>query len=201
MASEVEICNLALARLGDDATVSSLTPPEGSAQAGYCARFYPMARDSLLEMHPWKFATRRAHLSPSSAPAWDWRFSYAQPANTLRILAVLSPNAATEDVSQPYESEIDVSGNQIILTDVATATIRYITRVTDTTKFSPLFTDALSWLLASNLAGPVLKGDSGAAEAKRCMQTFNMLMGAARVSDANQRKDRDQHTPNWIGGR
>lgn len=201
MASEVEICNLALARLGDDATVSSLTPPEGSAQAGYCARFYPMARDSLLEMHPWKFATRRAHLSPSSAPAWDWQFAYAQPSNTLRILAVLNPNAATEDESQPYESEIDAAGNQIILTDLEKASIRYITRVTDTTKFSPLFTDALSWLLASNLAGPLLKGDAGAAEAKRCMQTFNMLMGAARVSDANQHKDRDQHTPNWIGGR
>ena len=40
MASEVEICNLALARLGDAATVVSIDPPEGSAQAEHCAMFY-----------------------------------------------------------------------------------------------------------------------------------------------------------------
>lgn len=51
MASEVDICNLALARLGDNATVASIDPPEGSAQAEHCARFYAIARDSLLEMH------------------------------------------------------------------------------------------------------------------------------------------------------
>ena len=60
MASEVDICNLALSHLGDTATIASLDPPEGSAQAEHCARFYPIARDSLLEMHAWGFATSRA---------------------------------------------------------------------------------------------------------------------------------------------
>ena len=60
MSSEVAICNLALAHLGDSATVASIDPPEGSAQSEHCARFYPIARDALLEMHAWKFATRRA---------------------------------------------------------------------------------------------------------------------------------------------
>ena len=50
MASEVDICNLALGHLGDNATVASLNPPEGSVQAQHCARFYPIARDALLEM-------------------------------------------------------------------------------------------------------------------------------------------------------
>ena len=58
MASEVDICNLALGHLGDNATVSSISPPEGSAQAEHCARFYPIARDALLEMHNWNFAMR-----------------------------------------------------------------------------------------------------------------------------------------------
>ena len=63
MASEVDICNLALAHLGDSATVASINPPEGSAQAEMCQRFYPIARDSLLEMHNWGFATRRKALA------------------------------------------------------------------------------------------------------------------------------------------
>ena len=68
MASVVDICNLALGHLGDPATVSSIDPPEGSAQAQHCARFYPIARDSLLEMHSWNFSTYRealAHLQPA----------------------------------------------------------------------------------------------------------------------------------------
>ncbi|NBQ76422.1 MAG: hypothetical protein EBU14_13895, partial [Acetobacteraceae bacterium] len=59
MASEVDICNLALANLGDTATVASINPPEGSAQSEHCSRFYPIARDTLLEMHNWNFSTRR----------------------------------------------------------------------------------------------------------------------------------------------
>ena len=60
MASDVEICNLALSHLGDTATVASIDPPEGSAQAEHCARFYPIARDALLEKHDWSWATRRS---------------------------------------------------------------------------------------------------------------------------------------------
>ena len=63
MASEVDICNLALGHLGDNATVSSISPPEGSAQAEHCARFYPLARDALLEMGYWNFAMRRVALA------------------------------------------------------------------------------------------------------------------------------------------
>ena len=60
MATEVDICNLALAHLGDDATIASIKPPEGSAQAEKAARFYPIARDTLLDMHTWNFAMKRA---------------------------------------------------------------------------------------------------------------------------------------------
>lgn len=62
MPSAVTICNLALAHLGDSATVSSIDPPEGSAQAEHCARFYPVALGLLLEAHPWNFATKRSRL-------------------------------------------------------------------------------------------------------------------------------------------
>ena len=49
MATEVDICNLALAHLGDDATIASIKPPEGSAQAEKSARFYPIARDTCCK--------------------------------------------------------------------------------------------------------------------------------------------------------
>ena len=74
MSSEVDICNLALSHLGDEASLASIDPPEGSAQADHCAKFYPIARDLMLEKHPWKFATRRVLLSPVDVDLWEMEY-------------------------------------------------------------------------------------------------------------------------------
>lgn len=201
MASEIDICNLALARLGDNATVASIDPPEGSPQAEHCARFYPMARDSLLEMHAWGFATWRVMLAKLAVDSRGWAFAYARPNDALKMLGVLPATAPNDGETQPYETESGANGASIILTNQENASARYIARVTDTTKFSPLFVDALAWLLASYLAGPVIKGDAGAAMARTCMQNFMLAFSKAQVSDANQRKVRPERVPTWIAGR
>jgi hypothetical protein len=201
MASEVDICNLALSRLGDRATIASIEPPEGSAQAEHCARFYPIARDSLLEMFPWKFAVRRARLARLAAESWVWRFAYAQPADVITLIAVLPPEAMSDAETQEFEVESGADGHPVILTNQPDACLRYIARVEDTTVFSPLFMDALAWLLASYLAGTVLKGDAGAAMAKTCLQSFLLALSNAKVSDANQRRGRPEHKPAWIAAR
>ena len=218
MASEVDICNLALARLGDTATVASLNPPEGSAQAEHCARFYPMARDSLLEMHPWGFSTRRISLALLSAGWPEWDYSYAQPNDAINILAVIPPSApddysvgfsidnqqtysAGNYTPQPFSCEVDADGNEVIYTDQENAVLRYTSRVSDTTKFSPLFTDALAWLLASYLAGPIYKGEAGAGAARSCLSAFNLVYSKAITSDANQRKVNPTQNVSWMAGR
>ena len=200
MASEVDICNLALAHLGDSATVASIDPPEGSAQAEHCARFYSVARNVLLEMHAWGFATKRKALAATAEDSFGWDFAYAAPAGSLKMLAVLPYGANSDDETQPYEIEAGDTSN-IILTDQETAVARFIMLVTDLTRWSPLALEALSWLLASYLAGPIYKGDAGAAMAKSCYQMFLIVFGKASTSDANQRKVRPDHTPGWIGGR
>lgn len=201
MSSEVAICNLALAHLGDSATVASIDPPEGSAQSEHCARFYPIARDALLEMHAWKFATRRARLAALEVDTFDWAFAYAEPTGCLRTLAVLSDTSASTAEGQPYETESSSSGASIIYTNQADAVLRYVVRVIDTTKFPPLFVDTLAWLLTSYLAGPVIKGDAGAAAGKSAYQNFLFALSLAKTSDANQRKLDLAHTPDWIANR
>ncbi|BCB27055.1 hypothetical protein SKTS_19410 [Sulfurimicrobium lacus] len=216
MASEVDICNLSLANLGDNATVTSLNPPEGAAQAEHCARFYPVARDSLLEMHSWSFATKREQLAQLGTGGTEWDYSYAQPSDALSIIAVLPPDA-TDDYSiglpnvptaasasyvpQAFSCEVDGSGNDVILTDQATAVLRYTSVVTDTTKFSPLFTVTLAWHLSSMLAGPMLKGDAGAAESKRCAAMMRAYLSLAIESDTKQRRIAPQHNVGWINRR
>lgn len=197
MASEVDILNLALARLGDNATVASIDPPEGSAQAEHGARFYPIARDSLLEMHPWGFATRRVVLAPLVTDTWNYQHAYASPADVITLLSVLPATAPNDDQSTIFETMAD----GVILTDEENATLRYVARITDTTKFPPLFVDALGWLLAAYLAGPVIKGDTGAQMGRAMMQSFMAALSAARASDSNQRHTRPTHTVPWLAGR
>jgi hypothetical protein len=201
MASVIEICNLALAHLGDTATVASIDPPEGSAQAEHCATFYPIARDAMLELHNWKFATRRAQLAQLDVETWSWSYAYAKPADALKIISVLPVGAGSDAESADHEFECSADGTPLILSNAEDASLRYIALVTDTTMFSPLFTMALSWQLASMLAGPILKGDVGAAEAKRCLATAQGFLTRAAVEDANQRKVTPVHTPAWMADR
>ncbi|MDZ7789733.1 MAG: hypothetical protein U5L08_04415 [Xanthomonadales bacterium] len=201
MASEVDLCNLALARLGDSATVSSINPPEGSAQAEHCARFYPIARDAVLESHPWHFATRRASLPLLDVPAWGWSFAYGLPNNSLVALAVLSPNSLSDAETQDFDIESTADGARVLYTNQDDATLRYVARVTDTSRFSPGFIEALSWLLASYLAGPLVKGNDGAKMAKSAYQQYAFIVAQAKATDANQRQVDLDHMPEWMSRR
>jgi len=233
--SEVTICNLALGHLGDTANIASLN--ERSRQAQLCARFYPVARNALLEMSTWGFATRRVKLALVSNPTLaiaqgvdpaaergTWKFAYALPNAVINAIAVL-PASAIDDyeaswrknfdgfpypveslgsgtyMPQPFAIETQPDGSQIVLTNTCDAVLRYTTLVEDTTKFGPLFTLALSWLLASMLAGPLIKGAEGAAAGTRCLAMFKSFEGMAESSDANQRKTDVQPSVSWIRGR
>lgn len=231
MASEVDICNLAVGHIGDAANIQSISPPDGSAQAEHCQRFYPIARDSLLELHNWGFATKRVALAPfASNPASGWAYCYAQPADLVNAISVLDP-AAQDDTSvgiptasqwtetplnnggvytpQPYQLEAAADGSDILLTNQSNAVLRYVARITDTTKFSPLFVETLTWSLAGLLAGPVMKGGEGAKMGASCrLIAFGQdgksgIFGRATASDANDKRSttRDRHQVSWINGR
>lgn len=206
MASEIDICNLALSHLGDTATVASINPPEGSAQAEHCSRFYPVARNAILEMHAWGFATKRIQLALLSSGWPEWNYAYAQPGDAVNILAVLPPSVTDDNVAvvqmpQPFSCEIDANDAEVIYTDQADAVLRYTAIITDTTKFSPLFITALSHHLAGMLAGPILKGDVGAAEAKRQEAMMQYYLTKAIESDASQRRVKIDHIPASIAAR
>jgi len=222
MASEVDIVNIALSHLGDTANVSSIDPPEGSAQAQHCARFYPIARDALLEMHTWSFATKRIVLPLLSNTLEQWKYVYQAPSDALNLIAVLAPDAM-DDYSQdlpvpytqvgivntgqglytpqPFEVETLQDGSSVLYTNQEEATLRYTAKITDPALFTPLFTSALTHLLASYLAGPILKGEVGRAEAKGQMALFQAFMAKATASDASQRRIIIKQSTPWMAGR
>ena len=223
MASEIDLCNIALSHLGDVATVASIDPPEGSAQAEHCARFYPLARDTLLEAHPWSFAMRRFVLAELANPWPQWAHAYARPADCLKVLAVMPKDATDDyqtaarypypaeqlapgalysaDVPQPYTCEVNGDGAAVIYSNQEDAMLRYIALVTDTTRYSYAFNMALTWSLASMLAGPIIKGDVGRAEAQRCAQFAQQWLLKAMALDAQQQQIDLTHSVGWIAGR
>ena len=48
------------------------------------------------------------------------------------------------------------------------------------------------------LAGPILKGDAGAAEAKRCLQMVSVYLPQAKEADANQYQLPITHKVVWM---
>lgn len=203
MSSAVEICNLALAHLGDSATVASIDPPEGSAQAEHCATWYPIARDNLLELHDWAFASVRVALAQLDNPFTQWQYAYARPSDAVRIIDVLAADATADySAGNPdFVTESDSNGNQLILTNQPDALARYTRIVTDTSKFSPLFRDTLGWYLASYLAGPVLKAETGINVGRASMQTAMGLLAAAKLSAAQQQRIVVPHSVPWLAVR
>ena len=206
--SEVDICNLALANIGETAKITSIDPPDGSAQASLCARFYPIARDSLIEMGSWSFSIKRKSLTATTNTRTEWAYAYTVPADVSGILS-LTMEGVLDDLAingvlspQKFVIELLPSGDRILYTNVEDAQIRYVAKITDTTLFTNTFNVALSWHLASMLAGPLIKGDVGAAEAKRCAQMATAwMMRAATHDTTTQAEIKPMHTPSWIGNR
>lgn len=202
MANAVDICNLALALLGDEATLSSIDPPEGSAQADHCARFYPMALDAMLDSHYWSFCTSRASLNLLTAtPAFGWTYAYAEPTNAINIISLFMAGSLDDQNPQQFEIESLADGTTVIYANIQNPIARYTLRVVDPAKFQPLFVDALVDKLASLLAGPVLKGDTGSKMALTYRNLFRDSLAQARASDAAQRRVNIRHNPDFLSAR
>lgn len=194
MASVVQLCNMALSHIGSEARVSSINPPDGSVEAGHCATFYDLARTELLEPGNWAFALKRDALAEVTNPSTTWAYAYAKPSNCLRALRILRPSIAAAVLTrnlafEPHTDDrggaaFDVEGD-VILTNEPDAVLLYVQDVTDSTKFPASFTSALSYLLASYLAGPIIKGNEGVRVGDAMRQRAMTLADIAATASAN----------------
>lgn len=213
MATVVDIANLALSRLGDRATVTSISPPEGSAQADHVARFWPIARDTALEAAPWRFATAREALTLTDYETGNWSYAYFLPTDCLLVRRVLPPTASTnssgifsaEEISDVWDIRFDIetddTGAKVLLTDQEDAVAVFTKRITDPSKFTTAFTDAVARLLESYLAGSVIKGQAGAKAAQLAYNAYAGLVARAAATEVGQSNTRRDYTPNAMAAR
>lgn len=186
--SEVTICNRALTRVGE-ARITSLD--DQTAAARLCKEIYPQVRDEELQSHPWNFARRRATLvALAQAPAFGWSAQYPLPDDYLRLLAL--NGVEVDQLSEEFEVEGYGDSDQVVLLcDADSAKIVYIKKVTDTSKFPPLFKKALSLSLAAEIATRIK--DSQSLVESIIAERERISMPRARVVDARESRGRRQN--------
>lgn len=185
MSSVVFICNLALTNLAKPTIVSI---DEESAEAAACKQYYAHVRDVMLQTYPWRFAAKTDALAEiTNAKEVRWGYAYQRPSDCLKVRRVSDENLAdylASDgalvVAGGYAHEIE---GQTIFCDVSPAYLLYTQRLTDPTKFSPAFIEALGWHLAVRLAMPLTRDPKIRADA------FNLavrMTATAAASDAGE---------------
>lgn len=164
--TDVDICNKAITKVNGN-RITALG--QDSKEGRLCALLYEQERDALLEEHPWNFAIGRQQLAQlSTAPAFEFDYAYSLPADAIRPLYMY-------DSTDRFKIE---SGN--LLTDENPVKLVYIKQVTDTSKFSPLFIDALATKLAAELA-KAIPNDSKLAE--RLLSELQLKLKSAKIRD------------------
>lgn len=214
MASEVDICNTALSHLGSDAQISSISPPDGSREAGYCKRFYPLARKEMIEQHNWSFALKRQRLAQVTNNSIGWLYAYALPGDCLKPVRVITAQLyanifqAPESYPAPIYASFDDSAqapytveDNVLYSNEPEAVLLYKRDVVDTSRFTPMFVNALSYMLASYIAGPIIRGKDGSSTAQGLRELARSIGSQAAISNSNMQSSTAGHTAGHLTAR
>ena len=157
MASQIQICNMALGYLNHGIRIAAID--EGSNEADQCSLYYEQALRSALRAAPWAFAKRYASLASLSSPvSTEWAFMYAYPSDGEAIRAIL-PRVLGFPPNK-WEIASTTANQKVILCNVPDAVACYTARIDDPTLLDAQFTSAFAWKLAAEIA-LVLTGNPG----------------------------------------
>lgn len=147
MASQLEIINAALSRIGANEIVSL---DEGTAEARIAGASWEIARRACLRDHPWNFAIKEAELNRLTGVApHQFKYAYRIPALCVRLLQVVG-----NPVYRLQAGNIQMDGDR--------CQVRYVEDVQDTTQWDSLFVDVLAQRLAADIAYGITKSQATA---------------------------------------
>ena len=197
MPSNIDIFNLALLKLAQDATIGSFT--ERSKESRIAARLWEPMRDLVLAERQWPWAMRAMPLAVASEPAMPgWQLRYSRPADCITVVAVTDEAGVRaarrmsrwceDDFRLRYAVEYEVAGGEqgtSILADIEQAYLIYVARVEDTERYPPSFVDALACKLAEE-AAPAIIGDRGFSSKPNLKQLYQMALSQAAAHAYNE---------------
>jgi hypothetical protein len=201
MASAVEICNMALSHIRAG-SINSLA--ENSVQAQQCRLLYPTCRNMVLENAPWGFARSIRELALlSSVKIFNYAYAYQYPSDAMRInKLMMSWDEVTNDSAPSLRYHDDLfpgmrktkvvyeifhnNGTRVIAANDIDLRVDYNVVVEDPNLFSTSFIFAVSHLLASNLAIPLIGTTEGRLLRNDELQLYTKYIDSAVAADANQ---------------
>tara|TARA_R110002153_G_scaffold187360_3_gene340385 strand:- start:345 stop:929 length:585 start_codon:yes stop_codon:yes gene_type:complete len=185
MSSEVQICNLALTKIGEE-QILSLT--ENNKRGRICNLHYEPIRDAVLRSHIWNFAIKRVELALSvDTPAFDFTHQFALPIDHLRSL--------TTNLTTTSEWKIE---NGYVLCTSDSVKLKYIAKIVDTNLYDSLFIEALAARLASEFAVPLT--DSLSLQ-EQMFRLYNGKIAEARSMDSMEGTPDNIEADGWLNSR
>jgi hypothetical protein len=146
-ASWTQICNRALARLGDG-TITDLS--DGTNTSDYCGLFLPQAVEHILGQYDFNFARKRQRLAPNSEkPLFGWKEQFNYPMDCIRLIKVYGGHSLMPGEGERVAYQVE---NGKILSDACELQIVYIARPDDPNQLPQSARNAISTHLAYLLA-------------------------------------------------
>ena len=180
--SKTYIANRALSKLGE--TRVSNVDTDNTKKAKVIRFMWDSVRDALIQSYPWNFAKKRTQLAAdSTAPTWGFNVRYTLPVDFLCLLDIYgNPEYRIED--------------GFILTDQsAPLEIKYMYRVTNTSKFDAMFVEALANRLAFEGAEEITQSNS---KKEILGQEYLKNISDAYTNNSIQEEPIDLQVDEWI---
>jgi hypothetical protein len=205
----VELCNRALAYVGESPFVVSISPPDDTKAAKLCQKFWPHVLEEVTQGHEWGWATKRIELTEVEDGGNDfWRYCYEEPAGMMRAIEMLPKGAPDGFRDQSgnrvqFRREVDADGVPRLWSNLPEAWLRYSVYVTDPNLLDPWAQDACVMLLASKLAGAIMQGREGQQAMAQFGQMAMASIARAKANDGNQRilTPTEGGSVPWLAGR
>ncbi len=177
MASETSICNQALSWLGASLILSI---DDGTTNADLCKVNYDELRDTVLNEAFWTFATKRYKWTPTTdIPAFGYSKSFLIPSEVITIIEVRDDSVFANGTSNlDWRREADR-----VVANVDVIFAKCIYQVTDVSKFSPLFVQALATRLAAELAPRITESNT---KTNLMWQMYDQKIEIAMATDGMQ---------------
>lgn len=181
---KIEICNLALSRLGVE-NIERIDETSEAARA--CNQFYEPTRRTVLRRFPWPFATRRVKLALIEGEPVDYEYAYRYPSDAIKIRELYAAECRRH--VGKYKILSDDEG-KVLYTDVELAAVEYTADIDDVSLFDDTFIEALSWKLASEIA---IRLTNNPALASNAIQAYQAYFSEAAAQGTNEEKPKKQY--------
>jgi len=198
MASQVEIANRALTKLGAARIISF---NDDNKQSRSVNSMFDAVRDAELRAHLWSFSLKRSSLAAlTSTPDWGYDFEYQLPSDCLRIVQVndLFAGPNLDDYRNSSTQEFVIEGRKILTNLAAPLKIRYVMRANDTTQWDATFVEAFACRLAVEMCEDLTQS-SGKKES--AINDYGMAIRAAIRANAIELPPQDLPDDSWAMSR